>query len=436
MRSPASGCRGGGALARRQHLRMEVLRRTVRAGRIARIEAAHRAEQQRAVLGAARERAGLIEARRERDHAVARADAVRRLDPGDAGEARRLADRAAGVGAGRGRQQARRHRSGRAARRAAGHAARVPRIANHAERRVLVAGAHRELVAVELAERDGAGVAEPFEHGRVERAAITLEHPRAGGARQVARDEDVLVRDRHAEQRAVLAARSTRIGGLRLPERQRLVAAQQRAEIVMRGKPCKQMFRELEARDRAVVERAPHLGDAHLVQRLHSITFGTRNRPASTAGALLQVRGALVGLGDGVLAQAQAHRVHRRQRRVERLDAGRVDRAHFLDDAEEVVELREHRVLLASAQLESGQMGDLADVLQGQWHVRNGLCLGSNFAGVGVLSRVKFNPHVPCGPNIQRAQRPPVHQPSATQRFAEAFASLGPLLELKVAPSR
>jgi hypothetical protein len=55
-------------------------------------------------------------------------------------------------------------------------------------------------------------------------------------------------------------------------------------------------------------------------RRAHSITFGTRNRPSSTAGALRWLA-ALVGLGDGVVAQAQRHRLHRRQRRVQRLDA-------------------------------------------------------------------------------------------------------------------
>ena len=63
--------RAGGALALLQHLRMEVLWRPVGAGRIARIETAHRAEQQCAVFRAARERTRLVEARGERDHAVA-----------------------------------------------------------------------------------------------------------------------------------------------------------------------------------------------------------------------------------------------------------------------------------------------------------------------------------------------------------------------------
>ena len=51
------------------------------------------------------ERTDLIERRRERDQAVARDAAVGRLEPDDAAERGRLADRAAGVGAERERHQ-------------------------------------------------------------------------------------------------------------------------------------------------------------------------------------------------------------------------------------------------------------------------------------------------------------------------------------------
>ena len=75
----------------------------------------------------AAERARLIERRRERDHAVARDAAVGRLDADDAAQRRRLADRAAGVGAERARAQRRRDRRRRAARRSARHARVRPR---------------------------------------------------------------------------------------------------------------------------------------------------------------------------------------------------------------------------------------------------------------------------------------------------------------------
>src|SRR2546423_610879 len=47
-----------------------------------------------------------------------------------------------------------------------------------------------------------------------------------------------------------------------------------------------QMFRDFDARDLARRERATHVGHADLMQCLHSMTFGTRNRPSSTSGAL------------------------------------------------------------------------------------------------------------------------------------------------------
>ena len=70
-RSPASG---------RVELGDVVRHRRVDAGRVARVEAGHGAEQQRRVLGRAREHAGLVEARGEGDHPVARHAAVGRLD--------------------------------------------------------------------------------------------------------------------------------------------------------------------------------------------------------------------------------------------------------------------------------------------------------------------------------------------------------------------
>ena len=73
--------------------------------RVALVEAGHRFEQQRRVFGRLREHAGLIEARRERDHAVARHAPVRGLDARDAGERGRLTNRAARVRARRGRRE-------------------------------------------------------------------------------------------------------------------------------------------------------------------------------------------------------------------------------------------------------------------------------------------------------------------------------------------
>ena len=78
-------------------------------------------QHERAVAHGARHRARLIERGRERDDAPARAAAIGRLHADDAAESGRLADRAAGIGAGRGEAQTGGHRRRRAARAAAGH---------------------------------------------------------------------------------------------------------------------------------------------------------------------------------------------------------------------------------------------------------------------------------------------------------------------------
>ena len=66
--------------------------RHIEAGGILRIKARHRAQHNRAVARVARHRACLVEAAGKGDHAPARAAAVCGLDPGNAGEGRRLAD--------------------------------------------------------------------------------------------------------------------------------------------------------------------------------------------------------------------------------------------------------------------------------------------------------------------------------------------------------
>ena len=90
-------------------------------------------QQRRRVRHRARQRAHLVERAGEGDHAVARHAPVGRLEPHQVGERRRLADRAAGVGAQRAEHLARRHRRRRAARGAARRARQVPRVVRGAE---------------------------------------------------------------------------------------------------------------------------------------------------------------------------------------------------------------------------------------------------------------------------------------------------------------
>ena len=84
-------------------------------------------EEQRRVSDVAGERAALVERRGEGDHPVAGDGAVCGLKADDPAERRRLADRAAGVGAERDRRQAGGHRGGRAARASRRERGRGPR---------------------------------------------------------------------------------------------------------------------------------------------------------------------------------------------------------------------------------------------------------------------------------------------------------------------
>ena len=156
--------------------------------------------------------AGLVEAGRKSDHAVARAHAVGRLDAGDAAQRCRLADRAAGVGAGCARCQTRRDCRRRAARGATGHRVQLPGIAHRTVEAGLVGRAHGELVHVGLAEHHRASGVELFNHRGVIGGDEAIEYPRAAGRAHAIGAEDVLVRDGHTGQRSGFAARAARIG--------------------------------------------------------------------------------------------------------------------------------------------------------------------------------------------------------------------------------
>jgi hypothetical protein len=159
---------------------------------------------------AVRHRAALVERGSEGDHAEARHAAVGRLDAGDAAERGRLADRAAGVGGG-----------GAGARRAATAAAEPPEeppgtaVLSHgfltgpkAEFSFDEPIANSSQLSLPSVTMPAGGI---FDHGGVERADVVGQHLRAGGRTPVARDENVLVGDRHAGQRVA----SPRPGGRR-----------------------------------------------------------------------------------------------------------------------------------------------------------------------------------------------------------------------------
>ena len=199
----------------------------------------------------------------------------------------RLADRSAGVGTGCRRCQSRGDRGSRTARRTAGHARRIPRIAHGAVVARFARRAHRELVHVGLAEHHRAGRVEARDDGCVVRRDEVVEHLRTAARTDAARAEDVLVRDRQTGQR-------------RRPFRSRSVAsaaaacasarsARHRDEaVVARVEPFDPI--EIEARQLDAGE-LPALSPSCQVseggERIHhSTTRGTRYRPSRTAGAI------------------------------------------------------------------------------------------------------------------------------------------------------
>ena len=120
-------------------------------GRIHRIVSGDDIQHMRAIRHIARHGADLVERRRIGDETIARDAAIRWLHADDAAERRRLADRAARIGAERPDRHTCSDRRRAAARTAAGHAVEIPRIVRLLISGILCRTAHRELIHVELA---------------------------------------------------------------------------------------------------------------------------------------------------------------------------------------------------------------------------------------------------------------------------------------------
>ena len=190
---------GGGLVVAVRQMEQLVGDRDRRRGGVALVAAGDRVEQRRRVADVAGERPDLVERRGERDDPVARHPAVGRLQPDDPGQRRRLADRAAGVGAERERRVVRGDRDrGAAADEPPGTVSRSHGLRHGPVGAVLVRRAHRELVHVRLAEDHRPDGAEPLGDVGVVRREVALEDPRAGRALAALDGDQVLQRDRDA----------------------------------------------------------------------------------------------------------------------------------------------------------------------------------------------------------------------------------------------
>ncbi|OUE08748.1 hypothetical protein CMsap09_07355 [Clavibacter michiganensis] len=178
--------------------------------------------------------ADLVEARRERDGAVAADAAVGGLDADGAGHGGGLPDGAARVGAERDGRLERGDRGRGSAARAAGDAVEVPRVVGGPEGGVLGGGAHGELVHVGLAQRHEARGAEAPHDGGVVGRGPALQHARAGGGRHVDGAEDVLDGDgdaREGAERSAVGALGVDLGGA--PERRLPGDVEERADVAV-----------------------------------------------------------------------------------------------------------------------------------------------------------------------------------------------------------
>ena len=177
-------------------------------------------QQDRVVLDAARHRADVVERIGQREHAGEAERAVGRLQPDDAAAGRRIAHRAAGVGAECRRHKSRGKRGAGAARRAAGMQVAVPRIARRRPGQVERWSAGGELVQRELAKQDRAGLVHLADREGVGRSAVILADLGVACRCHAGDVENVLRRIRHAVHRAtIFPGGDLRFGGLGFLER-------------------------------------------------------------------------------------------------------------------------------------------------------------------------------------------------------------------------
>ncbi|AEM41803.1 hypothetical protein KVU_1964 [Ketogulonicigenium vulgare WSH-001] len=259
--------------------------------RILGVGAGHGGQHNRCVAHVLGHRARLIQRGSIGDNAPARDAAIGRLDAGDAGEGRRLADRAAGIRAGGGQTQIGRNRRSRATRRAAGRqrriaARRAPRVHRRAIDRGFVGRAHGEFVHVQLAQHHRAITEQFAGDGRF---VFRLE-PRQNAGCRLACDafgrEQVFDAQRDAAHIGRIARFQARIGGicLRAGNVGRLVdigvqriRAFDRADIAVG---------QLAAGQFAFAQQVACGGDGQFTDIGHSTTFGTAKNPSRASGAL------------------------------------------------------------------------------------------------------------------------------------------------------
>ena len=196
-----------------------------------------------------RHRPAVVERRAQRLDA-GKADASEGgLQPDDAAHGRRAADRAAGIGSRRERDDARGDGRARPTARPARHPAGVVRVAARAVPGVVRGRAPGQLVRAQLPDANGARAREQRDHFGVSVGdVVSIDGTAVGGAGAAGVDQ-VLPPDRHAGQRAgIIAARDRIVDRTRLAQRPLLGHQPDGAELVVR-RAAEMRARDLDRRD-------------------------------------------------------------------------------------------------------------------------------------------------------------------------------------------
>ena len=338
-------------------------RRHAGGGRVERVVSRDHVHGERRVGHRRREGANLIQRGRERDQAVARHTPVRRLEPDDAAEPGGLPDRSAGIGAERQRHQPRRDSRGRSAAGSAGRSIERPGVAGRPERRVLRRRAHRELIAVRLADDDRAGRFETGHDRGIVGGDVAVEDPRARRGGDAARAHVVLEGDGDAEERKAGPVGS----GVKLCRPRQRAVGDHRAERAERSVGGRDTIERGAAdldRGRAPRrDRPAHVGGRER-KRHQPITRGTLNKPALTSAS--GRRGERGFPGQGRLHDVVAHRHAAAGRVRRRLDPGRVDALDLLRVGQNPGELPGEEIFLVGVEIEAGQARHALHVLAGE----------------------------------------------------------------------
>ena len=224
-------------------------------------------ERQLEVLGGARHRAlhahhdRGVRHRRHRELSAPRHRRLARAVTVDAAEGGRHADRAADVAPEFQGREPGRERGRAAPGRAAGRAAEIPGIVGPPVHRIVRLPVGKHLGHVRLRHDDGARALLARRDRRVVLRPKVLPREHAGGGAQPADVDGFLQGHRQAEQRSVLAARASRVGGLGVAARPLEVGLDDRVQlgIVPFDSPPVQI-EKVNGRHSAGAQRGEHLG--------------------------------------------------------------------------------------------------------------------------------------------------------------------------------